>query len=270
MTIPLAERLDCAVHAARAAGYRHHVRTSVPRRSTWSARATAPRSRSPIATAERVIREAIAAAFPDDAIIGEEHGITDGTSGVRWILDPIDGTTSFVHGVPLFGTLIGIEDGRRAAGGRAPHARARRDGVRRARTRRDARVWRRMPPPRPARVSSVSSCADAMLLTTSWTYFRQQRLDAVWDDLMGSVRAMRGWSDCYAALLVATGRAEAMVEPILNLWDVAALVPLIVGAGGRVSDWRGGGSVYPSPAILSNGAVHDELVARLRDAAPDA
>src|SRR5690606_36519905 len=187
--------------------------------------------------AERLIRERIADAFPDDAILGEEFGEQHGTSGWRWILDPVDGTKSFVHGVPLFGTLIGIENDGRAEVGvcRMPAL--------------DEMAWagsglgcwwqQGSGESRAAKVSSTAKLSEALLCYTSYGYFASSGQTAVFEALREGCRISRVWGDCYGHLLVATGRADAIVEPELHPWDAAALIPLVREAGGHFLDWNG-------------------------------
>lgn len=217
---------------------------------------------SPVTTAdreaERLLRAGIERAFPDDAILGEEYGERPGTSGFRWLVDPIDGTKSFVRGVPLFGTLVGVERaGRPVAGvihmpalgesvwgGQGIGARhAGRDGQERA-----------------ARVSGVCLPGEALFCTTSWDYYRGKGLEGVFDALCRTFGSMRGWSDCYAYLLVATGRADVAVEPGVHPWDVAAVIAVVEAAGGRATDWSGATTSGSGTSLASNGVLHDAVL----------
>jgi histidinol phosphatase-like enzyme (inositol monophosphatase family) len=207
---------------------------------------------------ERFLRDGIRAAFPTDAVLGEEFGLTDGPSGFRWILDPIDGTTSFVHGVPLYGTLVAVEHAGRPVAG-VIHMPALNETVFAAR---GHGAWHSShgSPPIPARVSTVDRLARSMVVTTSLDYFVPSGALDVWTAIRARAGATRGWSDCYAFLLVATGRAEAAVEPSVKLWDVAAVQPIIEEAGGLFSDWSGRPDATAPMCLASNGRIHAELL----------
>jgi len=206
---------------------------------------------------ERLIREQIAISFPEDGILGEEHGEKAG--GVfRWILDPIDGTESFVRGVPLFGTLIGLEWNHQPIGGiLGLPALGERVYAWRGHGAWQVRAGSR---PRPARVSRVESPAASLLCTTSAGAFRQAGLGALWDTLADRFGKTRGWGDCYAYAMVATGRAEAAIDPRMHIWDCAPLLPILEEAGGRFTDWNGDATIDGGNAIASNGQFHEELI----------
>jgi histidinol-phosphatase len=212
--------------------------------------------------AEQLLRERISAQFPADAILGEEFPETPGTSGYRWILDPIDGTKSFIRGVPLYGTLIGIErDTQSVVGvvfipalGECIYA-AQGQGA-----------WHQRgdAAPRAARVSARASLADS-LLCSSDTRFPPAR-DAVYSRLKRAVQLSRTWGDCYGYMLVATGRAEVMVDPLLNVWDAAAIQPILLEAGGTFTDWQGRPTIHNGEGIATNGHVLDEVLKFTRGA----
>jgi len=208
--------------------------------------------------AETMLRARIERRFPDHAILGEEYGAT-GPAGAscRWILDPVDGTQSFVHGVPLFATLIGVEvDGEAQVGvvyfpalDEMIHA-ARGLGAR----------WNG----RPCRVSATSTLAAATFCYTAVDGFlRTGRREAL-DRLLAATRTQRGWGDAYAHALVATGRADLAIEPVMNIWDNAPLLPILEEAGGRFSDWTGAGRIDGGDAVSTNGVLHDAVLALLR------
>ncbi|HUG39635.1 MAG TPA: inositol monophosphatase family protein [Longimicrobiales bacterium] len=218
--------------------------------------------------AERLLRDRIAAAFPDDGILGEEWGEEAGTSGRRWILDPIDGTKSFIHGVPLYGVMVALEaDGDAVVGVlRFPPldetvAAAKGAGC----------AWNG----HPASVSSVDRLDNALVLTTEYARIvsttsppslgsrsGEDGLAARANGLAGLAgRAgiVRTWGDCYGYALVATGRAEAMLDPTLNAWDAAAVRPIIEEAGGVFTDWDGNPSHLSGSAVATNAALADEV-----------
>jgi histidinol phosphatase-like enzyme (inositol monophosphatase family) len=227
--------------------------------------------KSPVTVADReaelLLRERIAAAFPGDAILGEEFPERAGTSGYRWILDPIDGTKSFIHGVPLYGTLVGIEhDGRSLAGvinipacdemvfaekgGGAWH-RIGEEGVRHA------------------RVSSRSVLAEGLFVTSEVPNFAARGRASAYSRLEQASGLSRTWGDCFGYLLVATGRALVMVDPIMNVWDAAAVQPIIEEAGGRFTDWNGEVTIHHGEGIATNGLVHDEVLGLLKETAEE-
>jgi histidinol phosphatase-like enzyme (inositol monophosphatase family) len=211
------------------------------------------------------MRDGIRAAFPEDAVLGEEFGLTEGPSGYRWVLDPIDGTTSFIHGVPLYGTLIAVErEGRPVAG--VIHMPAL-DETAYASLGHGAWHQRAGGAPVPAHVSATESLSRAMVVTTSLDYFPSRAAHDAWLAIRARACATRGWSDCYAFLLVATGRADAAVEPSVKVWDVSAVRPIIEEAGGRFSDWSGRADATAPMCVVSNGRIHAELLDLLRPAA---
>lgn len=221
---------------------------------------------SPVTTADRaaelLIREGLATAFPDDAILGEEFPDKAGTTGYRWILDPIDGTKSFIHGVPLFGTLIGVEKDTTCVIGvvRFPAL----DEV--VYAARGSGAWWQFgdKPPRRARVSDVTSLSAATFCTTNASrWLAIGKRDAL-DGLLKSVQLARGWGDCYGHMLVATGRAELMVDPAMNPWDAAALLPIVQEAGGDFIDWNGDPTIYSGNGLSVVPGLKDEIVRRLK------
>lgn len=212
--------------------------------------------------AERLLREEIGARYPEDGILGEEHGIQPGAP-FRWILDPIDGTESFVRGVPLFGTLIGLEwDGAPVGGVLGLPAL---DEVLYAWRGRGAWQQQGSGRPRPARVSTVATMREALLTTTSASGFYEIGRGRLWSEMVARFGKTRGWSDCYAYALVATGRAEAAIDPQMHIWDCAALLPILEEAGGRFTDWSGVPTIASPNAVASNGLFHTEIVALLRE-----
>ncbi|MEE2908135.1 MAG: inositol monophosphatase family protein [Planctomycetota bacterium] len=225
---------------------------------------------SPVTTADReteaCIRQAIQEAFPGDGLIGEEYGDkdADGTTGFRWVIDPIDGTISFVHGVPMFGILIGIEHDSRPLAGLMdfPILHERAFAVR------GTGAWHQTcgQEPVPARVSNTCSLQEAMVCTTSFDYFRDHDYPDAYVALGQACRRTRGWSDCYCELLLCTGRVDAVVEPELKRWDIGAIVPILQEAGGRFTDWAGNHDGDPGVlrGIASNNHVHEALVSIMK------
>ncbi|MCA1602078.1 MAG: histidinol phosphate phosphatase, partial [Acidobacteria bacterium] len=203
--------------------------------------------------AERFLRSKIEAAFPDDAILGEEDGEKAGSSNRRWIIDPIDGTYSFVHGVPLYAVLIGLEiDGESLVG--VVNLPALKEIVYAARGL--GCFWNG----EPARVSSTNSLQEALLLATDFTDCRQYGFAAAAEALQGKVHARRTWGDAYGHVLVATGRAEIMLDPVMNIWDCAALLPILEEAGGTFTDWNGARTINGGNAISTNGRLFRDVM----------
>jgi histidinol-phosphatase len=202
---------------------------------------------------ERFIRTQIEEKFPRDAIFGEEEEARAGDSGRLWIIDPIDGTFSFVHGVPLYGVLIGLEVGdymtlgvvNLPAIGELVSA-ARGLGC----------FWNG----EPAHVSQTERVEDALLLSTDFRMCEQYGFGQATDRLRTSTRAQRTWGDCYGHVLIATGRADIMLDPVMNVWDCAPLLPILEEAGGTFTDWRGEKTVRGGNAISTNGVLFDEVM----------
>lgn len=206
--------------------------------------------------AERVAREMIERIHPDDGLIGEEHGAVREKAPRRWILDPIDGTNSFVQGVPLFGVMVAVEEEGEPVVG-VLHFPALDETV--AAAKGLGCRWNG----RAARVSEVDDPGRAVVLTTDAERLEDRGHGPGWDRLRRDVRLVRTWGDCYGYALVATGRAEAMVDPILALWDTAALLPIIEEAGGVFTDWEGNRSHRGGSAIATNSALARDVRDRL-------
>ncbi len=210
---------------------------------------------SPVTAADRdaetKLRNLIAARFPDDGIVGEEHGDKAGTTGRRWIVDPIDGTKSFVHGVPLYGVMVGVEvDGDPAVG--AVHFPALNEMICAAKGL--GCMWNG----RPARVSNVSDMKDATVILTDSVHVHG-RGGAI-ERICSRAKLVRGWGDCYGYMLVATGRAEVMLDPVMRVWDCAALAPILEEAGGTFTTWSGEATIWGDEAVGTNGALFEDVM----------
>ncbi len=247
----LQQLLDFAVDIAREAGavtWRHYQGSFVAERKADNSFVTiADRE------AEAYLRTRISDAFPDDSILGEEEGEQSGSSNRRWILDPIDGTYSFVHGVPLYGVLIGMElEGEPVLGvvnlpalGELVYA-ARGLGC----------FWNG----EPAHVSSTTSLDQALLLSTDFGVCEQYGFGPAAESLQRQVHARRTWGDAYGHVLVATGRADIMLDPVLNVWDCAPLLTILEEAGGTFTDWNGTPTINGGNAISTNGLLFDQVM----------
>jgi histidinol phosphatase-like enzyme (inositol monophosphatase family) len=208
--------------------------------------------------AERAARRMIERRFPRDGILGEEYGSVRPDAPRRWIIDPIDGTRSFVRGVPLYGVRIALEVANRSVLG-VIHLPALQETIYAAR---GIGCWWNG---RRARVSDVARIEDAMLLTSDVASVLSEGRGAAWDRLLASGATTRTWGDCYGYALVATGRAEAMFDPVLSVWDAAALPPIIEEAGGVITDWNGEDSYGNGHLVATNAALAVEIRARMRD-----
>ncbi len=215
---------------------------------------------TPVTLADRNAEEAIRAFLererPTDGVLGEEFPERPGTSGYRWVLDPIDGTKSFIHHVPLFGTLVALmEGGEPVVGVIACHAAGE--------TAYAATGLGAFINDRPARVSRTASLQEATVTMTSFQRMPRYH-PAGFERMLNASGLVRAWGDCYGYLMVASGRADVMLDPLMNLWDVAALYPVIREAGGRITTWDGeagpGGS-----AVATNGHLHDAVLAAIRE-----
>lgn len=258
----LSSRLATALEIARAGGevglhYFRSQRFDVETKADGSPVTIADKE------TEQALRRAIEAAFPDDGILGEEFPEKPGTSGFRWVIDPIDGTASFVHGVPLYGVLIGVEREMRSMVG-VIHMPALDETVYAARGQ-GAHFRARGADPRPARVTQTPDLKEATLCVTGFEYFAKAGRQELMLELGRSCRRLRGWSDCYAHVLAATGRIDGAVETVMNPWDGAASVVILEEAGGRYTDFDGNATAHGPNAIVSNGLIHEEIRRVIRD-----
>jgi histidinol-phosphatase len=203
--------------------------------------------------AEAYIRRQIASRFPDDGVLGEEEGESHGRSGRRWIIDPIDGTFAFVHGVPFYGVLIAVEvDAEMSVGVINVPAL---DEIVFA-----ARGVGCFLNGEPARVSQTARLEDALLLSTDFSSCERYGFGKAAELLQARAKASRTWGDCYGYVLVATGRADIMLDPVMNLWDCGALLPIIEEAGGTFTDWRGVRTAHGGNSIATNRLLFSEVM----------
>ncbi len=207
--------------------------------------------------AEQKLRELIARAWPDHGVIGEEFGVQPGSSGLTWILDPIDGTKSFVHGVPLYANLVALVDAQGPLVGVANFP-ALGEMVYAARG--EGCYWNG----RRAQVSAVNVLRDAVLLTSELDGFAPRGKDAAWQRLIAATAIQRTWGDAYGYALVATGRAEIMVDPAMEVWDCGPLQVILEEAGGAFTDWRGAPTIHGREAIATNGLLHQAVLDLVR------
>ena len=203
--------------------------------------------------AETFLREALSKRFPDDGVIGEEYPEERGTSGRTWIIDPIDGTRSFVRGVPLYTTLLAMIDQHGPAIGVAAVPPL------------DEAVWAGRGlgcyhNGRRCQVSPQTELSRSYLCASGFEWWPEGAFDRV----KTAGARMRTWGDGYGYVLVSTGRTDAMIDPGLNLWDIAPMLVIIPEAGGRITQWNASTTPSAGDWLATNGAIHDELLARLR------
>ena len=206
--------------------------------------------------AEEIIRKRILCTFPNHAILGEENGETKGDEPFRWIIDPIDGTKTFIRGVPLYGVLIAVEvEGRVPVG--VVYLPALDEII--SATEGFGCHWNG----RPAHVSNISKLEEATLLTSSISS-AMHRSDA-YERLASQTKIQRTWGDCYGYVLVATGRAEIMLDPQMNLWDCGPFLPILKEAGGCFSSWDGEATIFGKDAFATNAALYQKVLEILKN-----
>ena len=210
--------------------------------------------------AESLIRQRIEARFPDHAILGEEHG-TQGDAGAshRWIIDPIDGTKSFMRGVPLYAVLLALEVEGIIEVGAAYFPAL------------DEMVcagsglgcfWNG----RPAHVSRISNLSEAVISCTDPYNFERYNRSREWQKLMQASFYRVGWTDAYGHALVATGRIECMLDPIMSPWDCGPFPVILREAGGYFGDWSGNETIYASEGLGTTQALLPEVLELIRSA----
>jgi histidinol-phosphatase len=208
--------------------------------------------------AEQLIREKIEERYPNHAVLGEEFGETRSPdSDHLWILDPIDGTKSFVRGVPLYGVLIGLEiDGVCEVGAAYFPAL---DEMVCAATGEGCYLNGRK-----AHVST-RTLAQGIACFTGATSFAEHGRAAAWERVLSAAGSARGWSDAYGHALVATGRAEIMLDPIMNPWDCGPFPPILREAGGFFGDWSGNETIHANEAMSTTRTIVPEVLSLLED-----
>ncbi len=215
--------------------------------------------RSPVTIAdqetEALMRRMIEVRFPQHQVVGEESGTSGPAEAeLQWMLDPIDGTKSFIHGVPLFCTLIALlKEGRPILG--TIHIPVSGELLIGAEGRETVLNGRHV------HVSGTRSLSEATVVYTSSGSMWKEGYGEAFRALQGKAQLVRGWGDGYGHMLVATGRADIMLDPILSPWDVAALKPCVEGAGGRLTDLQGHVLDLGESALSTNSHLHDEVLA---------
>jgi histidinol-phosphatase len=206
--------------------------------------------------AEAAARDWIARRFPSDDVLGEELGSVERGARRRWIVDPIDGTKSYMRGVPLWGTLIAVAEGERVIASAAYFPAL--DELLCAAV--DHGCWWNGTS---ARVSTVDQISDATVLTTDERFAAAPARAPVWRRFAPRAALSRSWGDCYGYLLVATGRAEVMVDGALAPWDTAAVFLAVIEAGGVFTDWSGRATAFGGSGIATNAALAVQVRALL-------
>jgi histidinol-phosphatase len=223
---------------------------------------------SPVTRADRdseaACKATVLGAFPEDAWLGEESGADDGagTSGRRWIVDPIDGTRNFVRGIPLWSTLVACEveepEGWRvvAAAVKLPALGELYDAVRDGGARCNGAA---------IHVSQADKLVDSLFCYETPAWFKRFGLERTFEELCSRSGLQRGGGDAFYHMLVASGRAEVVVEPSLSVWDVAATSLIVEEAGGRFSNLDGVHDIRSNNAVITNGRLHDQVLGIIRD-----
>jgi myo-inositol-1(or 4)-monophosphatase len=214
---------------------------------------------SPVTVADReaelAMRALIGARFPEHGVLGEEFGLHNPNASWRWVLDPIDGTKNFISHSFLFGTLIALLYEERPVLGAIHHPVTGDylvgDG---------ATTWLNGAP---VRVRPCARVEDALLLTSSPSGVDGHQDATAYDALTRRVLRYRTWGDCHGYYLVATGGADIMLDPVMAPWDLMALIPIVEGAGGRITDWQGKDASASTSAVATAGMIHDEVICAL-------
>ncbi len=208
--------------------------------------------------AEQTLRQHLLSRFPDDGFLGEELGNSPGSSGYRWIIDPIDGTRSFIRGIPIWGTLVGLEyHGELIAGmcylpvwDQCYHALQGQGAFRND---------------RPIRVSSTNHINKAILSYSSIDYFHSVGKENVFLNLVHNCERSRSYADFYGFVLVAQGCVDLMLDFGVHSWDVAALKVIVEEAGGKMTAWNNSQSIDQPDVIATNGLLHEQALKYLAD-----
>jgi histidinol phosphatase-like enzyme (inositol monophosphatase family) len=208
-------------------------------------------------SAERLMRELIEQKYPHHSILGEEEGETRPGASFRWILDPIDGTKSFVAGVPMYTVLVGLErDGVPVVGAVAiPPS----NELISAATGQGC-LWNG----RRARASSTRELSQAVISTTDVQHMYENNKGPAFDRLRNRARMVRGWGDAYGHMLVATGRIDVMLDALMSPWDCGALVPILQESGATFTDWNGVTTIYGGNAVSTNGFLYEQVMQTIR------
>ena len=217
---------------------------------------------SPVTVADRAAEEAardwVRRFFPQDGVFGEEFGEERAGARRRWVIDPIDGTKSFVRGVPLWGSLVALCEGETVLAGAAYFPAV---GELIAAAPGAGCWWNGSL----CAVSAVATLGAATVLTTDDRCRERPSRRVGWERVAAAASIARTWGDCFGYLLVATGRAEMMCDAVLSPWDAAALYPIVREAGGTFTDWDGRDTAFGGSAVATNGTLAADVRAMLAD-----
>lgn len=205
--------------------------------------------------AEEVMRELIMKSYPEHGIIGEEFGKHNENAEYTWILDPIDGTKSFILGTPLFGTLIALTKDDKPILGVINHSVLNQYLI----GDNDTAVLNG----EEVKVRECKDVEDAVLITSDHKLVSDYQDGKKFDELVSKVNIYRGFGDCYGYYLLATGYADIMVDPIMSIWDITAVIPVIEGAGGKITNWHGETAVKSNSCIATAGKIHEDVISIL-------
>jgi len=207
--------------------------------------------------AEEVMRSLIEKEFPEHGILGEEFGVSNESAEYQWILDPIDGTISFITGAVTFGTLIALlKNGQPVLGViNQPVLNEFLIGDNDSAELNNVQV----------KVRECGKIENATLLTTDHLNIEKFQNAKAFENLMRRVKMYRQWGDCYGYYLVATGFADIMIDPIMSVWDTMALIPIIRGAGGEITDYQGNDPVKGNSTVATAGKIHEDVISILNN-----
>ncbi len=207
--------------------------------------------------AEEIMRELIMHNFPDHGIHGEEFGQYQPQADFQWILDPIDGTKSFICGVPTFGTLIALVKNNQPI-----------IGALNLPILNELLISDNKKTELNGEIVHFRECSElgsAILLTTDHLDIYRYQNGAKFEKLLEQIKLYRTWGDCFGYYLLATGYADIMIDPIMSVWDIMALIPIINGAGGVITDYQGGDPVNGNSILASNQTLHHKIISILND-----
>lgn len=204
---------------------------------------------------EEFMRSLIMKEFPDHGIIGEEFGEYNSGAEYKWVLDPIDGTKSFISGVPLFGTLIALLHHNEPILGIINHP-----------VLNECLIGDNITTELNNIKVMVRNCDDlpsALMLASDHLMVEKYRTKSGFDELLSKVKLYRTWGDCYGYSLLASGYADIMIDPIMSMWDIAALIPVVKGAGGIITDYYGNNPLEANSIVAANSILHGQIISIL-------
>ncbi|HEY9187442.1 MAG TPA: inositol monophosphatase family protein [Ignavibacteria bacterium] len=201
---------------------------------------------------EKIIKKMILKEYPHHGVLGEELGEINSSAVYKWVIDPIDGTKTFISGVPLFGTLIALLKDETPIMGiiNLPILGETLIGDGFSTVLNGNRTY----------IRPCNSISNAVLLTTDLENIRIYSNINKFMNLVNKVKLFRTWGDCYGYYLLSTGYADIMIDPIMSSWDLLALIPIINGAGGVITDFSGNNPISSNSIIASSKLIHEELI----------